>query len=65
MKKVYIKPTAEKYLVNSVSFFAASVGPEGGDSTGEGPVGGGEENQFAKDTSWEDDDDLDGGSAIW
>lgn len=57
MKK-YIKPSAELFEVKANQPFAESfvINPGSGSDAGE---------SFSKDTSWEDDDDLDGGSAIW
>lgn len=66
MKKPYTIPQIFTYGIRTNTLLANSLGSDldgtgSGGGTGEGGISGGD----AKDTSWEDDDDLDGGSAIW
>lgn len=63
MMNEYIKPTTDIYAVSSNKFFAASPGVESGDGLGNGFDPG--DGEFSKGGDWEDDDDLDGGSAMW
>lgn len=57
MMNEYIKPTTDIYAVNANNNFLE------GSLTGGNEEGDGE--QLSKGGDWEDDDDLDGGSAIW
>lgn len=57
MKKEYKKPISDIYSIHTESAILLDFSKR--------KPGGDGENQFSKGGDWEDDDDLDGGSAIW